>query len=65
MISLQTLIGDSCLVGGHGLRVNAGTERDDVKVFCCFVVWERNIWAILLPLLLLVSSTGDIYFLLT
>lgn len=58
---LQTLIGDSCLVSGYGMNLDARTDSDYIKIFRCFIVWERNIWVVLLPLVLLVSCAGCIY----
>jgi hypothetical protein len=43
------------------MTVDVGTEHITLEIYRCFIVWQRNIWVILLPLLLLVSCIGDIF----
>ena len=57
---LQTLLGDSCLVRKyHHTITHRYVVHDTIsQIYRCSVVWQHNIWIIILPILLWISCAG-------
>ena len=60
---LQTLLGDFCLVRkyycySHSLLRCTWLHDTFSQIYRCSVVWQHNIWIIILPILLWISCAG-------
>ena len=56
--TLQTLLGDFCMVRKYFCRCHSVGHNSISQIYRCSVVWQHNIWIIILPVLLWVSCAG-------